>query len=302
MNRLNTILFATDLSEASAHALEHAALIAAKNDAALHVVNVRIPFSESVFARAAEMPGHRELDEALENQTKTEIEGLKPSLDIPVIKRVLSDYDAAKAITEYAEQNQIDLIIVGTHQRHGLAQLFLGSVAGRIIRQSSMSVLAVGPDERQTGLASHYERILVPIDFSQASERALRNAKRMAEAHDSELIAVHVIENVPYPAYYTAGAHTIMEAFPDLARRTREAFKQLLVKNEADNARVIVTEGKAHQKIDDVARENDVDVIVMGWNGLGDVEARLLGSVTERTLRRAPCPVLVDKSDEALNV
>ncbi|MEO0594196.1 MAG: universal stress protein, partial [Myxococcota bacterium] len=61
MNRLNTILFATDLSEASAHALEHAALIAAKNDAALHVVNVRVPFSESVFARAAVLVVGREV-------------------------------------------------------------------------------------------------------------------------------------------------------------------------------------------------------------------------------------------------
>ncbi|MEM6730667.1 MAG: universal stress protein [Myxococcota bacterium] len=301
MDRLNTVLLATDFTDASKNALEHAAFIAMKNDATLHVLHVRVPFTDSISAKESELPGAQTIQQAIDRVSEDEMAALSPKFEVPLVRKVISDFDPADAICEYAKRNEADLIVVGTHGRRGFARLMIGSIAGRVIRKSPVSVLAVGNGESHQLVESSYRKILVPVDFSDASKRALKHALALGERYGSRVFLLHVVEGVPHPAYYYQDRDTVLEAFPKLIERTRSALDELVADSNLE-VTAIVAEGRAHRKIDEIAREHDVDLVVMGRQGLGDVGDLLLGSVTERTLRRAPCPVLADLSAEAANI
>jgi len=290
MERLNTILLATDLSEASEGALRHAALIAAKNDATIHALHVRVPYAASLAEKlhtASEAPDfHRAIDDAASKVLK----GYGARFSAPLVTKIVSDYDAADAICAYAEGNEVELIIVGTHRRRGLERLFLGSVAARVIERASVPVLVV-PADLDEGPGERFGTILAPVDFSDASLRSLRLAKQVATRHGARLIAAHIVEDVPHPAFYYAGSDRILEVFPDLTKRVRERLQ----KAAGDEAMVVVAEGKPHARIADLARENGADLIVLGFNGLSSVDEYVFGTTSQRTIRSVSCPVWVDK-------
>ncbi|MEZ4270039.1 MAG: universal stress protein [Myxococcota bacterium] len=283
--------------------LEHAALIAMKNDAELHVLHVRVPFTDGPIASLEkDFPEHERFQEVFDRLARTNMESVKPRVDISLTKKVISAFDTATAVAEYAEKHDIDLVVVGTHGRKALGHLLLGSVAERVFRLSPVSVLAVGHDAAHRLQESAYRKVLVPVDFSDGSRRALQHAAAICTQHHAELIVLHVIDHVPHPAYYMSGHDSIMDAFPDITHRSREMLAEWVKPYAELQTDTLVGEGRAHVKIAEVAREHNVNIIVMGAQGLSGIGRLLLGSVTERTLRSAPCPVLADKSKEAANV
>ncbi len=304
MNRLNRILVATDFSKASENALDHAALIALKNDAVLHLLHVRVPFpNSSIDAMAREFPDPERLQEVVERFAHNQMEDVSLRFNVPVTKKIVNAFDAAQAIADYAEDEEIDLVVVGTHGRGAVGHFFLGSVAERTIRYSPVSVLAVGSGESHELGESSYRKVLVPIDFSEASKRALKHGAAIAKQHAARLLTLHVVERVPHPGFYFSDQESILGSSEQFHKRLRGALTALIEEQTLEvPADSMVGEGRAYKKICEVAREQAVDLIVMGAHGLGKIERLLLGSVTERVIRSAPCPVLVDKSLEAVNV
>lgn len=304
MNRLNRVLVATDFSKASENALDHAALIALKNDAALHVLHVRVPFpNSSIDAMARDFPDPERLQAVLERFAHDQMEEVALRFNVPVTKHVMSAFDPAQAIADYAQEQDIDLVVVGTHGRGPVGHFFLGSVAERTIRQCPVSVLAVGGGEAHALEQSSYRKVLVPIDFSVPSTRALAHGAAVARQHGARLLALHVVERVPHPGFYFSDQESILGSSEQFHKRLRSALTALTEESSPElRADILVGEGRAYKKICEVARERGVDLIVMGAHGLGAIERLLLGSVTERVVRQAPCPVLIDKSLEAVNV
>jgi nucleotide-binding universal stress UspA family protein len=143
---VTTILVPTDFSAPSDAALEYATTLAAKLGASLHLLHVFEDPYVTGGAFAAEMyaPVPADLREALLNEAKTRLEERVAGLDDCF--RVTADVytgPTAKAITEYAKTNAIDLIVMGTHGRGGMAHLLMGSVAERIVRTAPCPVLTV---------------------------------------------------------------------------------------------------------------------------------------------------------------
>ena len=138
-------------------------------------------------------------------------------------------------------------------------------------------------------------RILVPTDFSETSMAALKYALPLAESFGAELHLLHVIDlaagqylaaemaMVPGPAT-EAEAHARADA--ELAA--------LLTRDEMTEyrARLVTMRGAPFASIVAYAREQHIDLIVMGTHGRGAVAHLLIGSVAERVVRKAPCPVL----------
>lgn len=135
------------------------------------------------------------------------------------------------------------------------------------------------------------KRILVPIDFSANSMRALDYARGVAQRFDASLHLVHVCE---VPSLASMDAYAI--AYSDWRQRLgAEAESQLnAVARRASGLRVTteVLFGNAANAIIDCAESNAVDVIVMGTHGRGAVMHMVMGNVAERVVRGAPCPVL----------
>jgi nucleotide-binding universal stress UspA family protein len=138
-------------------------------------------------------------------------------------------------------------------------------------------------------------RILCPIDFSDHSRRALDYALAIAHVHDSTLTLVHVVPLLPATAAY---APMPMEPFPVMTPEDRAALVQALGQMVADEggdagrAERVVRQGRAAAEILDAATSGNSDLIVMGTHGRTGFERLVLGSVTEKVLRKAGCPVL----------
>jgi len=138
-------------------------------------------------------------------------------------------------------------------------------------------------------------KVLVATDFSEASDEALKYAKGLSEAFGASLHVLHVLEDLAAHAWTTEvyvaalpGVHEEME------RQARERLDQSLPAGERDKyrAEVALRVGSPFVEIVRYAREERIDLIVMGTHGRGAIAHMLLGSVAERVVRKAPCPVL----------
>lgn len=137
--------------------------------------------------------------------------------------------------------------------------------------------------------------ILVPTDFSDASAAALNFARALAEAFGSALHLLHVVQD-PYVQPWAAEAFGVSLAGV-LERWEQDALAQLekLVpeaERQAHAVRCATRVGHPFVEILNYAAEQRADLIVMGTHGRGAVAHMLLGSVTEKVVRKAPCPVL----------
>lgn len=293
MNRLNNILVATDFSPASEKAIDYAALLAVENDAHLHVLHARVLFED--LYQEDRFPERERYQEALDRVAGASMEGVSPKFDAPVTKTIVRGISAPSLIVEYAQENNIDLIVVGTRGRTGLAHALLGSVAQMVVRLSPVSVLVVGQHHRHVLQRPPVRDILCPVDFSEPAKSAFATAMALANKHKAKLRALHVVEDIPHPAFYMADKPAVLDVFPRVREHAEAELKNLHGDAEHVSFEAIVAEGVAHKKIGEIAREHACDLIVMGSAGLKGLDALLLGSVTERVLRDSPCPVLVVK-------
>jgi nucleotide-binding universal stress UspA family protein len=118
------------------------------------------------------------------------------------------------------------------------------------------------------------KQILVPTDFSEPSEVAVRYAKALAEAFQASLHVLHVIED---PYLYGWSAEGYIPSLPTLRDEMEKTARDMLGKT---------------------LREADVDLIVLGTHGRAAIAHMLMGSVAEKVVRKAPCPVLTVRRPE----
>ena len=141
-----------------------------------------------------------------------------------------------------------------------------------------------------------YKHILVPLDFSDTSARALEHAKILAERFDAALELLHVVPN-PFMANAASlyvGMPLPQDFLNQLEQEARERLEATLTLTERERfqARSVVRIGDPLFEIVDHARSEHVDLIVMGTHGRTGVSHLFLGSVAERVVRTAECPVL----------
>jgi universal stress protein A len=141
-----------------------------------------------------------------------------------------------------------------------------------------------------------WRRVLVPIDFSKSSLRALRVAVPLARDCGARLFLLAVV----VPPVYVAGMDSVAVAIPDSA--LAEGYKDSLPKiarhfiPPSVKATTLVGRGRAVDVITRVAKEKEIDLIVLTTHGRTGIEHVLMGSTAERVVRHAPCPVYVVRS------
>lgn len=144
------------------------------------------------------------------------------------------------------------------------------------------------------------KRILVPIDFSENSMKALRYAAAFARQFDAKVSLLHVVVPVPVAADYGYGP-VIPPYQEEMAIRRIEDQLAALGRKEVGAERlseVAVRCGSAFDEIGRAAKELAVDLIVLSTHGYTGLKHILLGSTAERVVRHAPCPVLVVREQE----
>ncbi len=140
---------------------------------------------------------------------------------------------------------------------------------------------------------STFERILVPVDFSECSDRAVELALDIARTNDAQLILVHAV-HIP-PTYYAAASEgfalPLMDEIESAEKASLEELFERLKEKHPKVDRLLVR-GNPWQKIIEMAAKRDADLIVMGTQGRTGLAHVFLGSVAEKVIRLSPVPVL----------
>lgn len=222
---------------------------------------------------------------------------------------VVRQGSAAFEVVSAANTLEADLIVLSTTGRSGLSRAFLGSTAERIVRHAHCPVLTVrrgaGAARMLSGEKPNYperlpwRRILVPLDLSFTSLRALDTAAALAQHSHAGLFLLNVVEPSPYPT----GMEGAVLAIPDqkLAENAKEQLPRLAERFVPKPVRVtsLVARGRAASVIVETAAAKGVDLIVLSTHGHTGLDRLLMGSTAEQVVRHAQCPVYVVRKPQS---
>jgi nucleotide-binding universal stress UspA family protein len=297
MLNIQRVLFPTDLSEGAQRAFPQAAFLADWHDAELHVLNVTGRHRHDYEATKENFPISIDtLTEWLRRPAKSVSGSNWTDLtDLPIEQTQVESAAPAERIVAYAEDQDIDLVVMGTHGRRGVDRMLFGSVTEEVVRQAPCPTFTVRTDA-DVEPSKAVGRILVPIDFSEAADAALQHGIEIAQTYGAEIDLLHVVEEPFYPPAYG----------PDVATFPTQDVMERVETQLADTAReeigyehvmVSARTGSPSSEILDYVDENEVDLVVMATHGRTGLDRVLLGSVAERVLRQSPTPVFIVKPD-----
>lgn len=164
----------------------------------------------------------------------------------------------------------------------------------RTARAGAKSRLPATRAVAQPVLATPPKHILVPIDFSTESTRALKSAVQLASRYAATVTLVHVVEPIFYTHDFGYGPVRRQRPNEGFIRHTRQRL-HILRRRHVDAAltcKVMIKSGSAFDQIAKAAEELDADLIVMPTRGFTHRQPGEIGSTAERVVRHAPCPVL----------
>jgi nucleotide-binding universal stress UspA family protein len=289
--QVKSILCPIDFSEFSIRAYHYAVSLAERYEAklvTLHIVELwKYPFAdfaayETDFAKvsaALDEGGEARLQEFVGNHSP---EGFHPLVAV-------NQGNASDLILSFAQEQNIELIVMGTHGRRGFDRLVLGSTTDRVMRRAPCPVLSISKTPQESIAADpgrHHvhrlNRVLYCTDFSEHSERALSYAISATAEYDAELTLLHVIEHVPRSANPEELLATCEQRLSKLIPETRKTLK----------VKEVVRKGKPYEEIVRYAQETQVDLITMAARGADALDRAVFGSTTYRVIQLGPCPVL----------
>jgi nucleotide-binding universal stress UspA family protein len=280
------ILVATDGSETADTAVEGAVRLADQFGADLHAIHVTPP-DDGGAPRGS--PDGVDPDALLEDVAARAAES-----DVPVSTAVLpNESGAARAITDYAEAQDVDLLVMGTQGRTGLDRFVLGSVTERALRISPVPVLTA----RTSTPVEELDDVLVATDGSEGAAAAVTHAVDLAAAADATLHVIHVVDvTVAWP---TGAGGPLLDRMEDAGREAVDRAVERAGRADVPAVEATLLSGSPYRAIVDYAADADVDLTVVGTHGRSGLDRLLLGSVAERVVRTAGTPVLALKAADA---
>ena len=286
---ISRILVPTDFSAQADAALAYARLFGKTFNASLHLLHVT-PHLPPPHTAANLTDGRLP---ALKKELRDRIPR-DPWCRDPTV-RLAEGTDPASHITDYAKSASIALIVMGTHGRGGVARMVMGSVAETVVRTAPCPVLTV--HGASGSLPMGFRRILVPLDFSSASDSALDAARLLAVRFEASLHLLHVLPEI----YVDGGSEAFTAEAPEVRTlRLMNARDRLTHRIPVDfRPSRVTTEvifGAAADTIAAYAADNHFDLIVIGTHGRKGMAHLLRGSVAERVVRAAQCPVMTTRT------
>lgn len=273
------ILAATDFSTRSNRALRQAGLLAQASGASLAVVHV---VDDDQPQGLLDME-RREANEILREQIS-----VMPELQKAKCNPLVVTGSPFSGILHAATTMQADLIVMGTHRRTLLRDIFVGTTVERVIRTGPFPVLMVNREVQQ-----HYDRVLVPVETSEPSIHALRMAKASGLINLTHATMLHAFVAIGKGKLQMAGVNTA-----EYEARERENAKDELIGFLAANDlgsqkwSLRVEEGAPMDVIIRVTEQMRADLVIMGTHARSGLLKELIGSVTEAVLRTVNADVL----------
>lgn len=227
-------------------------------------------------------------------------------------------------LCEIAQSWDADMVVVGSRGLSGISELLIGSVSNHVLHHAPCSVLVVHPtvpadtpkakanDSEQIAPTEPLQRILVALDRSDMARQAMLMALDLAKKHQAEIRLIHIIDGdepgMPaklifsdsqyiwqhserlFAEYQQGWNHFINDWWQWLQQQVDE------IETEGVEAICDVMQGRTGYRICEVARDWPADLIVMGCRGYSGLQELLMGSVSYYVSHRAPCTVLVTRT------
>lgn len=279
--KYNRILVAVDGSETSLHALQESF----KLGAAWITVAAVAPVYQGDL-RLVGAPHPQTLITEPCNTALTKAQEMAGAAGVQ-IKMLCEIGEPHERIVDRADVESRDLIVMGAKGLSFIERALLGRVTRRVIGYTHRDVLVVPP-----GAQAGWERILLATDASQPGEAAAARALDLAAAYGSELKVAAVFE---LPQMYGEAPAAV-----DWREMLQDYVAEIVAQGHSRNLEVSgqVLEGTPYKAIVELAEKEKANLIVMGSHGRTGLTRLLMGSVTERVIGHAPCPVLVVKSKQ----
>jgi nucleotide-binding universal stress UspA family protein len=211
--------------------------------------------------------------------------------------KVEQEVHVGRASDEILEAcKDIDLVLIATHGRTGVARWWLGSVADIVIREAGCPVLVIGPNV-SGALTPQVKRILLPLDGSAEAEEALPVATWIAGLTGAELDVVRCLSLTPVAYDPGMGVYSadLIDSMEDAVRSYLADVNQRLAGKKATTSMLIGSPGEMlYQHLE----ERSAELVVMTSHGRSGVRRAALGSVTDRLLH-GPAPVLVIRAGDS---
>ena len=264
---LKSVLIATDFSEASDKAARHALAIARHYGAKLYLAHVVSSLGFNLVGPdAVNLAAEIVSRDACELENRLVRSGALDGLAHEVIIRQGTVWNELDKIID---QEEIELVVIGTHARRGMGKLLLGSVAEHIFRCAGCLVLTVGPgclQDSPVGSSRPIRPFLFATDFGEASLRALPYAISAANHFATKLVLLHVMSEIPMTDNLLPTANDVMQ-MQEKARATSLCRLNELVSRSAKLAvapEFVVELGDPAEKILEVANRLKSDAIILG--------------------------------------
>src|SRR5262249_44936393 len=280
--------------------LSHAVSIARHFRAKLHLAHVVSSIGYTIAGPDAV--------ESVASASRTELDGLEKKLvqggtltGVPheFIVRKGDIWDELRSVMI---EKQAELLVLGTHARHGLARLVMGSVAEQIFRQAASLVLTVGPhslpDAPPLDSGAGTLSFLFPTNFDDASAHALPYALAFAKHFAAKLVLLHVVPVMPIPETFgwSSTPEDISQLRADAKHTALERVHQFVLRSSLPSVspELMVEFGKHGETILRVARSLRTDLIIMGLNHSthGRAISHLAETTAYQVVTAAHCPVL----------
>ena len=299
------VLVPLDGSPLAEEALAAAVAISRRTSARLHLAHVRMLYRPPGEEVAGD-PARTYLDGACERVCAEIGESVSFAVLPEEPPRMLlpapSPGTVAALLHGYARDNDIDLVVMATHGRSGISRVWFGSVADALLRTCTLPVLLIRPkegDAKRRWLGAHaFSHVLVPLDGSEHAHAAIAPARAFATAFGCRISVLRVLATpyqaldglVPAVVVFTADQAIEVE---EAAQRELARVSGQLRADGVDVDATTVTAPSIPNAILDFARQNAVDLIVLATHARSGIDRVLIGSVADKVVRGADCPVLV---------
>jgi nucleotide-binding universal stress UspA family protein len=280
------VLFPVDFSDRCAKTTQYVAQIACKFDSGiflLHAVEPASLFSTGLEISTMTTSGYEatidRLQESLNRFGEEEFEGL-------VVTRMLKCEEPARAITDYAAKNKIDLIIMPTHGRGAFRRFLLGSVTSKVLHDTNCAVLTTAHSEGLASGAEDPRNIICAVDLGDENLHIIANASDLAQCYGTTVRLVHAIP-VPQPTPEFPIDPSLVQELLEEARERLDVLQGRC----GVHWDICVQTGDVGEVVSRAAIGYQAGLVVIGRGKLNQPFGRLRTHVSS-IIRQSPCPVM----------
>ncbi len=287
MELLKRILVATDLSESSENVLENAIDMAKVFESEVALIYV-LPAAMG-SKKASEL-----LHEFAAKQLNALTEKIKTQ-GVAAMDPILEQGDFSEKIIEASEKINANIIFAGAGEKSKKEAILLGSNAEKIIKKSNKPVFII---KNETSLS--IKKILCPVDFSNQSKRALKNAITLAHRFEAELIIISVYG---LSDLFPIRNQLKMDEHLEYLRKNHESDLEAFLKGSTFGGLKLTKEirqGEPASEILKAIKEYETDLLIMGTTGKSGINKILIGSVTQKVIREIPSSFITLKEEDVI--